>query len=392
MSKPCLLFVVESPFTERDKKRFGIVELSSDFDVRIINVTPIVAPGIWQRFRHLQVVDECLYTALTHRSLVDLLQSIDFAAVISLLGIHEQRHAVYTTAQDRDALTLEMRLGTLPGDDLIFSNTSRRLTVRLQQLLNPLQSGTLLINKIQRRRFKQDSPRVLVHGGLASRRGLEGWAERFLPAHSLDYDLYVERRSLHPRASTEPIAVYLDQDIGYHADYEHLGLRSPVDPSSYYPELNHYLRHFERVTGLDVIIAPHPRADRSHLDERFPDFAHSNEPTINLVQRSSSVLAHVSTAISFAVLWKKPLFLLGGRRLMRSWYGPYISAFATKLNRPILDTSDPSPSSLPDDSFVVNRVAYAEYVREYLSSRTDDGRRLWDIVGEGILEELSERR
>jgi hypothetical protein len=392
VSRPGLLFVVESPFSERDRRRFGIEELAWTFDISVIDTTPVVAPSIWQRLGRIQVADERVATAISHGELVRLLSDNHFDAVVSILGIHEQRHAVYAAARDRHTLTIELQLGTLPGDDLLASKTMTKFATRWKQLTDPLQSVSLLLDKVRRRRYRSDVPALVVCGGNAARRRLQERVGRFIEAHSLDYDLFVQRRDGSPSPDTRPTAVYLDQDLGFHADNEHSRLRSPITPERYYPELLGYLRHFEALTGLEVVIAPHPRANPEVLRDRFPGFTVSREPTIDLVRSCTCVLAHVSTAISFAVLWRKPLLLLGGPQLMHSWYEPYISAFAESLGRSVVDTSTHDSSALTEIERTIDPVAYEAYVSEYLSARVDDGRRLWDIVGAAILEELDRPR
>ena len=42
--------LIMSPLNKRDYERFGIEELSKTLDVKIINLTPLIRPEVWNKF------------------------------------------------------------------------------------------------------------------------------------------------------------------------------------------------------------------------------------------------------------------------------------------------------------------------------------------------------
>jgi hypothetical protein len=88
----------------------------------------------------------------------------------------------------------------------------------------------------------------------------------------------------------KPYAVFLDEAIDEpHRDYATLGL-TPPERWAYRFEMDALLKEFADVLNMPIITAYRERGD-----------------TPNLVFHSSYVVAHSSTAISFAVLFNKPV-------------------------------------------------------------------------------------
>jgi hypothetical protein len=250
-----------------------------------------------------------------------------------------------------------------------------------------LRNPTTLIRALQSRcarfNYRRDVPTLFFRGGDAAiaRSSLRG--SRVVDVHGLDFDLFrVNITSGLERLGS--YAVYLDQDMGYHSDYEKNGLTPPVDPKHFYPMLNHFFGRFTTATGLRVIVAPHPRSSIETLRERYTSADVVEQPTAALVAESSAVFTHASTAVSFAVIARKPIVIIGTQEMLRSWFGRFIHAYERVLGCSCIDIENTSARI----DLSIDESRYSEYIRSFLSSRPNDPRRLWEIVVEEIEAEI----
>ena len=96
-------------------------------------------------------------------------------------------------------------------------------------------------------------------------------------------------------------------------------------------------------------------------------------------------MAHYSTAISFAVLWGKPILQLTTNEYINSYRHDRFLAFASALDLNLLNTDNYKKENLKkEDLFEVNKVLYKNYEDLYLRSDNAKRDRLWSIVSDEI--------
>lgn len=390
MGLPRLLFLVESPFSERDAERFGIDVLSGSFDVTVVDATAAVSPSFWRSYRELQADDPRVATVTNEAELEWMFASRAPAAVISNLGLNNFRRKVYALANASGAVTLRFQLGSIPGDVAITESLRKRLVVRVRQLRSPREFLPALFRSLARRVRPLPVPDLYVAGGSAVSTAWPERRTRTIHAHSMDVDAY-RAAAADPRSDGSPIVLYLDQYLGLHSDYEHNGVSRPVDPGRFYPALRRFFAHVTAATGLPVTVALHPRAPRESAHERFGDVAIADAPTSVLARRTALFLGHGSTALSYAVLSHRPALLIGGDELMSSWFGHHIRSFADALGAPIVAV-DAGADAVAAAIRPVDEGRYRRYAHDHLTTVPDDPRPTWRIVADELLAELERRR
>jgi len=168
-----------------------------------------------------------------------------------------------------------------------------------------------------------------------------------------------------PAGLPERYIAFVDDYLPHHPDFATFRSRT-VDPTAYYAALNRAFAACERSFGVPVIVAAHPKAiyDRNPFGGRAVVFG----ATGALVRESVVVLAHASTAVSFAVIHRKPLALLYTREIAA--VHPYLFASmrmtAGMLGCPLVDMEETSAQTVPRDG-AIDESRYAAYAREYLS-------------------------
>lgn len=143
---------------------------------------------------------------------------------------------------------------------------------------------------------------------------------RMLYSHSFDYDTYIRESKFKTKTINDYI-VFVDNGACDHPDYKLLG-QIPTDKAdTYYPKINEFFQRIEKIYNKKIIICSHPRIrDIKKTSKLFGNRKTIIDKTSEYIRNSFLVLIHDSTAISFAVLWKKPLIFVSSNEMKRNRY------------------------------------------------------------------------
>jgi hypothetical protein len=179
------------------------------------------------------------------------------------------------------------------------------------------------------------------------------------------FDVEAAQTAPEYRAAPRPYAVFLDQMMIDHPelDLEIMKMTSEVDVERYHPTLERCFRIVEDETGLDVVVSPHPKAtpqSNARFGRRVVDM-----PTASLVRGSSLVLCHYTTAVSFAVIFHKPVLLLTTDKMETNDSGVMVARLSSWLGERRINIDHlPATLSIP----VVCEANYRRYEKTFLYS------------------------
>jgi hypothetical protein len=159
-------------------------------------------------------------------------------------------------------------------------------------------------------------------------------------------------------------AVFLDEAFVDHPDFEILGLKSPATYERYWPAMERLFRGIEERTGLQVIVAPHPKSSGVAPAEIKARMAEVGR-TAGLVRDASLVICHSSTAVAYAVLFNRPLLFATTDEIERSWYFRGSIARMSScfhMRRVNANRFDAREIAVP----TVNEILYRRYENAYL--------------------------
>lgn len=188
---------------------------------------------------------------------------------------------------------------------------------------------------------------------------------RIININSSDVEKYKSSR-INARIFANKYIVFLDQYLPFHPDMKICGITN-IDSMKYYKSINGFFRRIERDTGLQVVIAAHPKSAGYRSKNYYENRLVISDKTLELVDHSEFVIAHNSTSISFAILAQKPIVFITSQELkahMRGFHDA-ICTMSTQLNSPLMAYDTPC-INLPD--IKVDNNAYAAYINNYLSS------------------------
>ncbi|MCH7564854.1 MAG: hypothetical protein IH968_13630 [Gemmatimonadetes bacterium] len=207
--------------------------------------------------------------------------------------------------------------------------------------------------------------------------------------HHLDYDLYLELRDNPLPQPPEPYCVFLDEYFTLHPDFRVFGATAPeMDTQRYYEGLNRFFDVVERRLKMRVIIAAHPRARYDLNPELFPRRKMEQFKTAELVSRATLVLAHESTSINFAVMFRKPVVFLTSDEIEKTRYGESIRNCAATLGKVPINVDRDIECSDLEREWAVDDERYQEFFVNYIKIRGTPERPYWEIVADPIESEV----
>lgn len=206
-----------------------------------------------------------------------------------------------------------------------------------------------------------------------------GPATEVVPAHMHDYDIYLACRNRPTAGFDRPTAVFLDEYLPFHPDYERHGRPPDASPEEYFPSLNRFFATLEMRLGLRVVVAAHPRSQYEHTSV-FAGRSIVKGRTAELVRAADLVLAHASTSVNFAVLFAKPIVFISSDALDRSPMRGYIHMLAEELSRPLVNVDHAAPDAIAGLSRDVAEPRYAAFVDRYLKVKGTSDKPCWQLL------------
>lgn len=234
--------------------------------------------------------------------------------------------------------------------------------------------------------FGVSAAKYVIHNGAKSI-GLSklcGPLTKVINAHTHDFDLF--RTITKPASeSVASQAVFIDQFMPYHPDYLELN-GNPLDAEIYFGSLQKLFTRIENELQLNVVIAAHPRADYTEDSNPFGARKIYFNKTAELVAKSQLVLVHSSTAIGFAVMFKKAIMILITDELYhRQVYQKHAyDGISQALNVPLKNFSSPEEVDL-SDVFNLDSAAYDKYLNNFIKLPGSLNLPLWEIIENNVV-------
>lgn len=205
--------------------------------------------------------------------------------------------------------------------------------------------------------------------------------------HCQDYSNFFLKETLSPIgiSTQKSYAVLLDAPGPlFVSDYSHLGRKVFLTSDIWYPALTHFFEKLETQTGVDVKVAGHYKSTHPFLAPCFGNREVHYNKTAELVKNCAFVITRSSAAISYAVLFKKPIIFIYSDQLKNDELAMYHAEGMAQMlgTEPI--NIDNSPDSIK--SFLeVNETLYEEYQKACLTS-TDIAKPNVQIILEEIMQ------
>lgn len=381
------VFIFDYPVSERDARRCGFALLRRNgFEVDVWDTTPVLHPGV---HRQVTVPDplESVPVRRFHssREIRAALGALPASAFLFLVVYYQ----LGSVPLYRTVGRLKLRYGVIVANALPRPAMPSGTDAVLKRLarLRPRTLAWHAVRRIPQRWLGVPPATLVVAGGEESLASQDGFypvapASHVVWAHSHDYDHYLEEQQT-ARTVDPAQAVFLDEYLPFHPDYEYLRIDPPSTADAYYPRLRAYFDYLERTHGVRVVIAAHPRAEY----ERHPDYF-GGRPVVRgrtpeLVRSSGFVIAHSSTSLNYAVMFEHPVVFVTTDAIEASAYlGRYIADLAARFGSPRLNLDRAESTWCAAQP--VDIGAYHRYRAAYIKKPGSPEQLMWRIVGDEL--------
>ncbi len=377
-----LIILLPVQFTERDHQRFGIEILKKYFLVKIIDCSA------WIYKEHAALFFKNVYKSKEYISIsskkdfFNFLKTIKSPIVIDRLPINSKSNWIRKLLRKKSSFFVYLHLNLFP--DVWHTKMTLDKKKVIKAILNPRLLLNALINLFHRKIFNltKSNKDIFLTGGLASKNKLKG--KNLIEAHSMDYDVYLNTKN-NLNFNQNEYAVFIDENMVDHIDFFLLNLKPPATAENYYETLRKFLKNFEIYSKLKVKIAFHPKSQKK-IPNPLKDFEYTFGNTAEFVMNSKIVLAHSSTSISFAVLYKKPVIFLTSDEIKKSWQQSRIKKFSETLNGQLANMDDEIEKSLKIEKlFEIDDKKYSNYLDQYLKVPNSPDIPIWEIFCKKII-------
>lgn len=386
------VIVTSWAMSERDYERFGCSYFESKgYEIQVFDAMDICFPGVRESiiqqnnsFRHTKKLDswtEC-------ENFFQKLQEHD--TIMLSISFNKSTRPFFKILKLCNAKVGWIQIGAFPpsvGSIRSFTQLTKIKSSILKILIRVLKTKVILFarqlaNSFSSIGFNLRNPDFYLTSGPGANLALPFIQSKYsiLEGHSQDFEIaHTMQDKLENRYSN--YAVFLDEYLPFHPDFIVEGSPPPIGQEKYFYLLNKFFTHVENQFKLQVIIAAHPRADLKCYSRYFEGRSVIQSHTSELVKYSDLVIAHGSTSLSYAAIFRKRISLITFEEFNNSNEGPFIHLMGNWIGEvPILlnkmDKYCEVFNTLPDVKIEYLR----RYELEFLSWKGVFERPLWDIL------------
>ncbi len=386
------LYLIMQPLVKRDFERFGIKYfLDKGHDITVLDVSDYIHPKIAND--RTNVVQDFRLNLRVIGTKKELLAERETFAASDLVFV-----LIYSVELSPSAYTILRMIAETGTQYLIrapsfyagitFQKTKMSLRVSIKDIfvrLKKINVRNSVLNRLPQRWLGIPKADYIIYNGHASQRNYSLVGPKTIPiyAHTADFDLYLD----HAKTEPENQAVFIDQYVPYHPGHVALKSTGVIDPDLYYGRLRALFDRIENELNLKVVIAAHPRANYHLHKGVFGDREIFYGKTSDQIAKSRLVMVHISTAVSFAILFRKPVMILTTKELynlhplQKNAWGYEISS--KELGVPLTFFDNPDEVDLANLP-TVNDQLYDRYIDKYIKTPESPSKPLWEIVHDAL--------
>ena len=204
-------------------------------------------------------------------------------------------------------------------------------------------------------------------------------AKKKIYSHTYDYNIYLELNKKKTFKKKKYI-VYIDQNLSSHPDF-YINKKNPFVNKNFYKKIDRFLLELKKKYKLNIKIALHPK---NNLNKNF--FLNKKNcyifKTVELIKDSEHILMHYSTAVSFGVLYKKPITFITSDELNDVRPGAQITKLAKELSSQLINIDSYKKNFIMRKSF--DKKKYINYKNQYIKHPKSSGENSWKYLLKNI--------
>lgn len=364
---PQIVILLGAPFTEQNYYRSGVPYLMKRCHVVVLDCMRWVAPGS-DRIQFARYHYEPFVQIGSAEDFENEIQRLRPAFALDFVGGGNQYPKIQKLLRRYGVQFVIQKTGNVPA----VSNKTRLISLMLTHPIQSLGKMWSRIRFLGRKPERLDPDVALLAGKLS----LDSWtsrARKIIWVNSNDYNKYQFVNETRLVVNGVPgggrYVLFLDDCIALASDYTLLGIKAPVRPAEYFAGLREAFDKIEAACGAPVVVAAHPNGKGiPGYGELFGDRRVVYDQTAELTSDCLLAISHISTALSFAVLWRKPILIFTSKSLERSYYGALVAERSRQLLCPLvrMEASPYQYISAWQEAQKIDQPAYQRYVENYI--------------------------
>ena len=367
-NKKNIIICVEKKITKRDISRFGIKFLKKNFNVDIVNFTnlitgkKIIASNHEIIFKNFRELDTSIKTK-KYICAIDYLRTSEEKKISKIKKLLKENHVKLVQIHN-GLLPIESKF----SKEKFFKIFNFKIILRyLLKLLKNFFSNEKIIHDIS-----------LISGLKAEEIYPETkHIKTKIFTHSFDYENTLNKNDI---LIKDKLAIFLDENLINHPDYKIFGLDISMYKYEYYTLIKQTLRDFEKAYNVKVIICIHPSQNIKQFRKNFKNFKCVSGKTEYYSRKASIVLAHQSTAISYPVIYKKPIIFLNYKKLRNNFLYANINRMAKLFNKNHYFIDQKIVFERIND-FKVDKECYSKYLNNYICHPiSKKNKSMWEML------------
>ena len=204
--------------------------------------------------------------------------------------------------------------------------------------------------------------------------------KKILYSHTYDYNSYLELKGKNNRVIKNNYIVYIDQNLISHPDF-FIKKKNPYVDENFYPKINNFLFQLKKKYGYDIKIALHPKNNTKK--NPFPNKKNCFiDKTPELIKNCKHVIMHYSTAVSYGVIYKKPITFITTDQLNMNRPGALITKLSMELNSQLINI-DRVHNFIIRKNF--DKKKYNNYMNQYIKHPKSNNENSWTYLLKNIL-------
>ncbi len=198
-------------------------------------------------------------------------------------------------------------------------------------------------------------------------------------SHSLDYNNYLDLKNASNK--TKKIVTFVDQNLAFHQDFVIKNKKPIVSAKNYYYHLFKYFNFIEQKYKVKVVIASHPKKGLKNKYLTKSNCRIFFNKTPELIKQSKFVIMHYSTAVSYGILFKKPILFITNNELKKNRQGYQINNMAKLLGSKVINIE----KNFKKIKLKINLKKYKHFKDDYLKYPKTEEINSWKKIENVIL-------
>ena len=390
MKKKEIIFFLTEAINKRNLERLGYFRLKKNFDIKFIDLTILLNKKklFIKKNNFKKTINKKIFLKVKSwdslkKEIKKKVFFIDFTTQNSLKFILLQKYLV-----KKGSKKIHLSSNILPNN-IFFSKKKKFYSfIKNLNLYGLISQCLILVRHRVLRKLSVDPHYALICGN--AQRNLFSKETKIIESHSLDYDRYLKINSKKKLSNKDRYNVFIDQMMFVHPDsIDDNSYLMKKKQTIYLRELKFFFIYINKKYKKKIIFNFHPRSTTKYkmnvkkiINLKFCKFQEWEKTNI-CIKNSDLVMCHTSSAIQFAILWRKPIIFL-----IHSTFSDYTKKYIEGLSSEIKSKPinfDSSNLSLPliKELNRVNRKIYDKYIYNYISlnkSKEDTWKNLIKLI------------